>query len=145
MTIRRDFFAKHIGIECRFWEKQNNFYVLQTDYREELLNKGFRIDNELKTRVYKEVSFNDIESAYSVNTFCTYKGFKFFVESASNRKYTLRPLEEAMNNFNDFPKHAYDPVYEAEESEIEKLWEERKPIEGFIFDAEKIIYIEKNK
>lgn len=116
---------------------------MQTDYSEELLSKGFRIDNEPKSRVYKEVSFNDIESAYSVNTFCTYKGFKFFVESASNGEYTLRPLEEAMNHFNDFPKHAYDPIYEAEESEIEELWEERIPIDKFVFDTEPIIYIKK--
>ncbi|WP_433832014.1 hypothetical protein [Flavobacterium anhuiense] len=143
--IRSDSFAKYLGIECRFWEK-DNFYVLQTDYREDLLSKGFKRydDLELKNKVYKEVTFNDIESAYSVSTFCTYKGFKFFVESAFNGKYTLRPLEEAMNHFNDFPKQGYDPVYKAEQNEIEMLWEERKPIENFVFDTESILDVTKN-
>ena len=111
MRIRRDSFAKHLGIECRFWEK-DNCYVLQTDYQKVLLSKGFKRydDINLKAKAYKEVSSNDIESAYCVSTFCTYKGFKFFVESAYNGEYTLRPLEEAMKHFNDFPKHAYDPV-----------------------------------
>jgi hypothetical protein len=160
MRIRRDSFAKHMGIEFRFW-KRDHFYILQADYSEELLSKGFRIDDKLKLKLklmlklklkpeleqkvnmYKEVSFTDIESAYWANTFCKYKGFKFFVENASHRKYTLRPLEEAMNHFNDFPKQAYDPVYEADENEIEELWEERKPIDGFVFDTEPIIYIKR--
>ncbi|MFC0778796.1 guanylate kinase [Flavobacterium sp. HJSW_4] len=144
--VRNDLFAKHMEVDCRFW-KTDKFYVLQTDYHIELLDKGFKRYDEinLKDKVYKEVTFDAIESAADVSTFCTYKGLKFFVENTSNRKYTLRPLEEAMSYFKDFPKHGYDPMYEIQENEIEEIWEERKPIEEFIFDAEPIVFLKKNK
>ncbi|MBW1654735.1 guanylate kinase [Flavobacterium quisquiliarum] len=143
--MKRGLYAKHRGIHCRFWESGNS-YVLQTDYSEELLSKGFKKydDIELKDKVYKEVAFIDIESAFEVSTFCTYKGFKFFVESILDKGiYVIRPLAEAQIHFKDFERHGYDPVYEVEESEIEEVWEERKPIDEFLFDTEPIVYIKK--
>jgi hypothetical protein len=123
------------------------FYVLQTDYNEKLLSKGFRKydDIELKDKVYKEVNFSDIESAFEVSTFCTYKGFKFFLDVLLNSGlYRIRPLSEAQIHFKDYEHHGYDPVYEVEENELEEIWEERKPIDEFVFDVEPIFYIKKN-
>lgn len=144
--IRNDLYARYIGVDCRFWET-SNFYVLQTDYNKKLLSKGFRKydDIELKDKLYKEVAFNDIESAFEVNTFCTYKGFKFFFEILlSTGLCRIRPLSEAQNYFKDYERHGYDPVYEVEERDLEEIWEERKPIDGFLFDVESIVYIKKN-
>jgi hypothetical protein len=144
--IRNDLYAKHMGVDCRSWEA-NDLYVLQTDYNEKLLSKGFRKYNDIepKDKVYKEVTFSDIESAFEVSTFCTYKGFKFFLETLlSSGLYRIRPLSEAQIHFKDYEHHGYDPVYEVEESELEEIWEERKPIDKFVFDAEVIFYIKKN-
>jgi hypothetical protein len=144
--IRNDLYARYMGIDCRFW-KTSNSYVLQTDYNEKLLSKGFRKydDIELKDKVYKEVTFNDIENAFEVSTFCSYKGFKFFLEILLNAGLCrIRPLSEAQIHFKDFPRHGYDPVYEVEENELEKIWEERTPIEGFKFDVEPIVILIKN-
>jgi hypothetical protein len=143
--IRNDLYARHMGIDCRFWET-SNFYILQTDFDEKLLSMGFRKydDIELKNKVYKEVTFNDIESAFEVSTLCTYKGFKFFLEILlNNGLYRIRPLSEAQIHFRDYEHHGYDPIYEVEENELEEIWEERKPIDKFVFDVEPIVYIKK--
>lgn len=119
-------------------------YVLQTDYNEELLSKGFKKydDIELKNKVYKEVTFNDIESAFEVSTYCTYKGFKFFIEDILDTGfYRIRPLAEAQIHFKDYDRHGYDPVYEVEEIELEEKWEERTPIDEFVFDVEPIVIL----
>ena len=55
----------------------------------------------------------------------------------------LRPLEDAMKYLKDFPRHGYDPIYEATEEEISDIWEERRPIEGFKFNVEPIAYLKK--
>lgn len=81
---------------------------------------------------------------YNVNTYCFFKGIVFFVENYSERKFILRPLEEAMKYFKDFPRHGYDPIYEATEEEISDIWEERTPIDGFKFDVEPIVYLKKD-
>jgi hypothetical protein len=143
--IRNGLYAKHMGVDCRFWET-SNFYILQTDYNDKLLRKGFRRydDIELKDKVYKEVTFSDIESAFEVSTFCTYKEFKFFLEVLLNTGlYRIRPLSEAQIQFKDYAHHGYDPVYEVEESELKEIWEERNPIDEFLFEVKPIVYIKK--
>ena len=86
-----------------------------------------------------------IISAYSISSYALYKGLKFFVENViKNDIFILRPLEEAMIFFNDFPKQGYDPVYEIKESEVTDVWEERTPIKGFKFEEEPIVYLKKN-
>ena len=86
-----------------------------------------------------------IISAYSISSYALYKGLKFFVENViKNDIFILRPLEEAMIFFNDFPKQGYDPIYEKKESEVTDVWEERTPIKGFKFEEEPIVYLKKN-
>jgi hypothetical protein len=53
-------------------------------------------------------------------------------------------LSEAQIYFKDFPRHVYDLIYEVEENELEKIWEERTSIEGFKFDVEPIVILIKN-
>ena len=102
-------------------------------------------DNNLKDKMYKLVSYEEIDNAYSVSFFVFYKGLKFFVENViKNDIFILCPLEEAMIFFNDFPKQGYDPIYEIKESEVTDVWEERTPIKGFKFEEEPIVYLKKN-
>lgn len=83
--------------------------------------------------------------AFEVSTYCNYKGYVHFIDTIlSSGLYRIWPLEEAQIHFKDFARHGYDPVYEVEENELEEIWEERKPIEGFVFDVEPIVYIKKN-
>jgi len=44
----------------------------------------------------------------------------------------------------DHAWHGYDPHLDVEESELDDIWEERKPIEGFKFDVEPIVYLKKD-
>ena len=44
----------------------------------------------------------------------------------------------------DHAMHGYDPHLDVKESEIDDIWEERTPIEGFKFDVEPIVYLKKD-
>lgn len=142
---RRGDFAIYLLQEYNFYEtdEPDIFELIDRNYQYKELKKiGFLHYNERIS--YKYVQKKEITTAFNVVTFVKYLGFSFFVENASESKFTLRPLEEAMKHFKDYPKHGYDPVYEATEEEITDIWEERKPIEGFKFDVEPIVYLKKN-
>ena len=83
-----------------------------------------------------------IVSASYLRTY--FNGYGYYNVKTSKLKIYLRPLEEAMKYFKDFPRQGYDPIYEAIEEEISDIWEERKPIEGFKFDTEPIVYLKKD-
>ncbi|PVX44449.1 hypothetical protein C8C85_0185 [Flavobacterium sp. 103] len=146
MEIRNDCYAKYRGGEYRFFEKDNS-YRLQASISQNLLNLGFKkyTQKELKEKIYIDLDINEIVSAYQVSTYCKYKGFVFFIENSFEDIFTLLPLKEAQEHFRDFPHHGYDPSYEAKENEMEEIWEERKPIEGFAFDVEPIFFIKKKE
>jgi hypothetical protein len=44
----------------------------------------------------------------------------------------------------DHAMHGYDPCLRVKEVELDNIWEERTPIEGFKFDVEPIIYLKKD-
>lgn len=141
--IKHGEYAIYNNKQFNFFETQNNLYqLIDRNYNfEHLKNLGFRKYSE-------KISFLDIEkasimSAFYVTSYARYKGFKFFIENFFKGKYILRPLLEAQIHFKDYERHGYDPVYEAEENELEEIWEERKPIEGFVFDVEPIFYLKK--
>ena len=93
---------------------------------------------------YKYILKKDISSAYSVITLVRYMRFSFFMENSSEGRFLLRPLEEEAIYLKDFSRQGYDPIYEATEEDVSDIWEERKPIEGFKFDVEPIVYLKKD-
>ena len=140
-------YTNYFGVCCRFWKSKEKYHLqtlLDNEILERLQFKKYE-DNNLKDKMYKLVSYEEIDNAYSVSFFAFYKGLKFFVENViENDIFILRPLEEAMIFFNDFPKQGYDPIYEIKESEVTDVWEERTPIKGFKFEEEPIVYLKKN-
>ena len=140
-------YTNYFGVCCRFWKSKEKYHLqtlLDNEILERLQFKKYE-DNNLKDKMYKLVSYEEIDNAYSVSFFAFYKGLKFFVENViKNDIFTLRSLEEAMIFFNDFPKQGYDPIYEIKESEVTDVWEERTPIKGFKFEEEPIVYLKKN-
>ena len=144
-TYKRGNFAIYLLQEYYFYKTDNPdmFELIDRKCQYEKLSKiGFLQHNNIIS--YKYVSKKDISSAFNTITFVKYKGFNFFVENSSEGKFILRPLEEAMKYFKDFPRQGYDPIYEAIEEEISDIWEERRPIEGFKFDVEPIVYLKKD-
>lgn len=53
-------------------------------------------------------------------------------------------MSEAQIHFKDYEHHGYDLVYEVGENELGEIWEERKPVDEFVFEVEPIFYIKKN-
>ena len=144
-TYRRGNFAIYLSQEYCFYETDNPDIFELIDKRcqyEKLKEIGFSRHN--KAISYKHVSKKEISSAFNTTTFVKYMGFNFFVENASEDRFVLRPLEDAMKYLKDFPRHGYDPIYEATEEEFSDIWEERRPIEGFKFNVEPIAYLKKD-
>ena len=143
-TYRRGNFAIYLSQEYCFYETDSPdiFELIDRRYQYEKLKEiGFSQYN--KAISYKHVSKKEISSAFNATTFVKHKGFNFFVENASEDGFVLRPLEDAMKYLKDFPRHGYDPIYEATEEEISDIWEERRPIEGFKFNVKPIAYLKK--
>ena len=89
-----------------------------------------------------DITCSEIDSAFNVFTYCTYKGFKFqATEIFINNKIRIWPSIEAQTHFRDYTKHGFDPHLDIEESELKEIWETRTPIEGFKFNVEPVFYI----
>ena len=144
-TYRRGNFAIYLSQEYCLRETDNpdTFELIDRKSQYEKLKEiGFlQYDKAIS---YKHVSKKEISSAFNTTTLVKYMGFNFFVENASEDGFVLRPLEDAMKYLKDFPRHGYDPIYEATEEEISDIWEERTPIKGFKFDVEPIVYLKKD-
>ena len=93
-----------------------------------------------------DLSCDLIESAFNINTFCTYNGNKFEIgQRLKNKQIRIWHTHETQVNLKDFARHGYDPNLEVDENEVDEVWEERIPVPGFKFDVLPIFYIkEKN-
>lgn len=146
MTIRNDLFAKYLDFEGKFWKIENNNYRIQFR-KEENLPKNFNDYNnlELEEYLYKDVKAIEIKSAYKVSTFCNYKNGLYYFENIWKEIVILSPELETKKKLG---LHIYDDRrieidYNKFINNVEEIWEERTPIEGFKFDVEPIVYLKR--
>ena len=132
--------------------KNEQFNLVVQDYpscrliirKEEISNvqKKIGFKEYAKSIFILDIACTEIDSAFNVITYCSYKNFKFqATEISKNNKIRIWPSIEAQSHFGDYTRHGYDPYLDVEESELVEIWEERSPIEGFKFDVESIFYI----
>jgi hypothetical protein len=142
-NIRIGNYALYKDLTFELNTKNNGYYELIS--RDDTINKykdlGFIQYN--KVVCYLIVLEKDVESAYYVDTFCKYKNIKCQVIDIKNNIILINPPMELQIILNDRAQHGYDPRLEVEEGDIEEIWEERTPIEGFKFDVEPIYYIKR--
>src|SRR6478735_9851494 len=91
--IRNENYAVYKGRECRFFERPDGLFRLQTNYNYELIRDGFiqYLEKDLENKIYKDVSEEEIDSAFQVRTFCKFKQGKYYVENAVNDKVIMAP------------------------------------------------------
>jgi hypothetical protein len=145
IKIRQGKYAKFKSIEFELIVNENSIsLIFRGNSSAEIEKLGFK---KYAENVYTlDLNHNQIDAAVKVTTYCTYKGYRHYLETdLLNGLYRIRPLQEAQNYFNDYARHGYDPVYEAAESELEEIWEERTPVEPFKFDVESIFYLKKKE
>jgi hypothetical protein len=143
--IRFGEYAKFRNSDFELLTAENNLcsLVYRGSINPELKEFGFE---KYAENVYLlELECNYIDSAFYVSTFCLYKGYKFFIEIfMENGLYRILPADSDTNIQFDFHPYA-DVRFEVEEEELKEIWEERKPIEGFTFDTEPIVYLKKKE
>jgi hypothetical protein len=121
---------------CRLIIRKEEITIVQK-------NIGFK--EYAKSIFILDITCPEIDSAFNVFTYCTYKNFKFQVTDISkNNKVRIWPSIEAQSYFGDYARHGHDPHLDVEKGELEEIWEERSPIEGFKFDVNPIFYIKSN-
>lgn len=153
LEIKNDNYAFFKGIECRFWEIEENLYSLQTSFKESLLSIGFKRYENRKTndflsdKVFINLSAEQIQSAFQRETYCNYQDGKYYLENLILEKNEVI-LSPELETKKKIGLHFYDDrrihiVYEIFINEAIDIWEERTPIEGFKFDVEPIVYLKK--
>lgn len=153
LIIKSDSFANYKNIEGRFWKKsdESRLYQIQINKKDEATNLkynllGFKdyIETELKDKMYIDVYKEEINSAYRVRTFCCYQNGKYQINEriVNNTVYLFPDLETKKKiGFHIYNDNAIEITYDKFINEVEEIWEEREPIEGFKFDVEPIHYI----
>jgi hypothetical protein len=146
MKIRNDLFARYLGVEDCFWEIEKGIYRLQTIKKPDLPTGFKNYDNlELKDKMFIDIQKKDIESAYKTSTYCKYKNGIYYLENIWNDLVILSPELETKKQlgFHIYDDKRIELPYDRFITEVEDIWEERTPIEGFKFDVESIFYLKK--
>lgn len=89
--------------------------------------------------------------AFEIRSFAKYQGFDLFIDNSGDKMLIVAPLDEDAF-FKVYPRKIWhegwydsrDSRFEISEEEVTDIWEERTPIEGFIFDTEPIVYLKKD-
>lgn len=107
----------------------NKIKLVSTDPKD--LQLGF--EERSPGKYFKEVYPQDVQSAYTVRSFALYQGTQFQVINITGDDILLyhsgpSPRAEQLG-FRMVDRLEYEKV--VERSELEKIWEERKPIKGF--------------
>lgn len=103
----------------------------------------FYKNNDGETYYTLQVLRNNTYSAYLTRNFCTYNEDKFYIYNSQEGFFIISPYDPNVNK-----KYGHHPIADfsmkVKEEEIKEIWEEREPVEGFIFDVEPIVYLKKN-
>lgn len=90
-----------------------------------------------------DIKVTELDSAFSVLTFCKYNDCEFQLTSINNNNKTARiwPTIETQSILGDFSKHGYDPYFDVEINELQEIWEVREPLDNFKFAVDTISVI----
>lgn len=86
-------------------------------------------------------------SAYETKMYCMYLGFKYEVENIRNGLFIFYPEEHATRkrlNLHGYDDRRIKIPYDNLMATTPIIWEERKPIPGFIFDVIPVAYLFKD-
>jgi hypothetical protein len=122
------------------YHSQNGWNVISNNVA--LLKYGF-IKKE--GYFYKKINENQNITAFTKNTFCTYKKGLYEIGNIFQGKVILFPDLETKRKLGIYinDDNSIDVNYDKFIEEVEEIWEERTPIEGFKFDVEPIYYIKR--
>ncbi len=87
------------------------------------------------------VNSKQIESAFYVRTIAEVDGYECQVVGVDEKGCFMGASEESAEHFGIDNISKGNPYFYRKEEEIENIWEERNPIEGFPFKTEKVVYL----
>ena len=136
--MRSDTFAVYKDKEYWFVKKQDGFFHLVSMNPDDAEN-GFIPYHEV---FVKKVSRNEISHAYIVETYCTYKGYRFFMMLEKDVAAYIHTSDGILAK--SLQMEMSEPFsYEmwVRLDELDSIWEEREPVYDlpFLTDPIKII------
>ncbi|MCW3788483.1 hypothetical protein [Plebeiibacterium sediminum] len=142
-----------LRLRYSYAEYKGKLYGYSTDYKTlvshdiEDVNLGF-VPEYIQGHEYytKVVRKKRIDSAFKIETWGEIDGYSMRIWNLIDGKYTLEPItaEEAEHFGVGFAEPGrYHAVFK-ELDEINSIWEVRKPIEGFPFNTDEIVYLKKD-
>ncbi len=137
--MRTGSYAAYKGKEYYLSKKEEGFFNLVSEIFEDE-KTGFK---QNPYGLYtKKISFGDIEHAYHINTFCSYKGHRFEIWREEAGKLIVDTMDRALLASLNLVERERG-VYEARVTpdELDSIWEEREPVYDlpFLTDPIKII------
>ena len=123
--IRDDTYGMYNNKEYRLVEKENGLCILVTTDNTEVKNGFEPIGNN---KYVKIVNRSDIQSIYRILTYARYKGYKVYIFSENDGKFlitsddmeTIQKLGFETISWGDYGKWVFP-------SELEEIWEEKRP------------------
>ena len=79
--------------------------------------------------------------------YCMYKNYKYHVENIWNGLFILYPEDQRTRKFLKYSLHndsRLEILYDDLIASFPVVWEERSPIEDFVFDVEPFVYLYKD-
>ena len=137
------------------YKKEQFEFIKKNKFLCRLIIRRFDIQKKYKTMGFKkysesvyimDIQCDSIDSAFSVTTYCNYESGKYFIEYISKEEVCLNPDLETLTEV--LERHPYDHgryrleiPYKQFSEQVSEIWEERKKVPGFLFNAEKIKYL----
>ncbi|MDR0231210.1 MAG: hypothetical protein LBI82_03730 [Dysgonamonadaceae bacterium] len=128
------------GTVLRMYFSQQGWEIISNDISFERF--GFiKKENYL----YKIVHENQGISAFNIHTFCLYKNDKYEIGNIVRNIVILSPELETKQKLGIYinDDRRFEIPYDEFLKDAEEIWEERSPINGFVFDVDPVYYKKK--
>ncbi len=134
--MRHDSYASYLGKEYRLAKVEGAFELITNSCTE----KDF---SQYAKDIYVQiVPIVDIDHAYHVSTFCSYKGHRFAIWQEENDAFIILTTDRSLLaplNLEEVERGVYEARVTPDE--LDSIWEEREPVYDlpFLTDPIKII------
>ena len=138
----------YLGEHLLRMASKSDMYIYYTEDKKLIEKYKFKT---IRIPFVKDIFYELGIRAFKICSFAKYQGFDLYIENCDDKMLLVAPINED-SFFKVYPRRIWhkgwydsrDPRFEISAEEVTDIWEERKPIEGFKFDVEPIVYLKKD-